>query len=202
MRKRIISLIFTSCISYLGYSQTYKTKYIIDSIPNISNFYVLNSKEIIIDSLNEKLEKKDKFGRDKVIFKSNRSRVYIKNNLNDFEDINDNDFIPLFCNCEIKKDTISIETGWSFYGTIKFNIRLVKNEFAFTIKINDEIIDIQFQKLILDKKPNFEKGEKITGLFIYSTKEQGIKNELIPKTDQINYEGKIYFTCINDIFLK
>ena len=202
LRIVILSFICTFCISYIGYGQKFETHYIIDSIPNIANFNILNKEENTINRSNEILKQKDKYGYDKILFKSNRSRVYLKKYWDDVEDSLANDvkidFMPLYCTCDFKNDTISIETGWSYYGTLIFNIELLKNVFNSKIILNEKIIEMQFQKLILENEPKFKNEDKLTGLLIFKTKKQEIKNEFKNETNQRHYEGKIYFTCITD----
>ncbi len=203
--KIIFAFIYTFSFSLVGYGQKYETNYTIDSIPKISKFYILNSDEKSMDSLNKTQEKKDKFGRDKIVFSNNRSRVFLDKFWDDVEDslvnIANPKFISLYCTCDTKNDTISIKTGWDYYGTFIFKIDLFNNVFDSKIYLNEELIEMQYQKLILDNQPNFKKSEQLTGLLTFKTKKQKITNEFNTESKQRHYEGNIYFTCKTDQFI-
>lgn len=201
MKTNSIGLLFILITSFVS-AQEYTTRYYIDSIPNSIEFFKLDIEEKKLDSLNKIEPQKDKFGLDKSEFIKNRSRLFMNkywNNINqeiNEEGANTINFIPLFCSCEIKKDIISIETGWNYYGLVVFKTEVAKSTFQTKLKLNDETIEMEYQKLILNTQPSFKIGQQLSGLLTYKTKKiiQSTTNTI--ETDQTHYDGKIYFTCI------
>ncbi|MGG9964474.1 hypothetical protein [Ferruginibacter sp. SUN106] len=149
-------------------------------------------------------------------FNNNRSRVYLQsftNNIPDSNDFNRHGSLPMQCNAGMEKDTLIINTGVGFFGGLGFIIKIYKDRYwAYYFEYTDDvkpyklhltdsagasevIVPCKYQYLVLDKKPDFKPGQKLTG-FLTLTTQPYYHLAFGENFDSSYLTGKIYFTCV------
>lgn len=149
-------------------------------------------------------------------FKNNRSRIYFDRVMNKgVEEKIDSSVVKelsLSCTCYLSKDTLKIHSGIGMMGGFGTyinvyqkqanssfyiytdDIKAYKSSLADTAFQNYALVSNQLSQLILDKKPNFEPGEQLSGLLSFKTLpiyERKDKDKL----EQRTIEGRMHFTC-------
>lgn len=207
----------------------FNTVYDVGAIPGVDTFKVYNAMEKrmdegtkqterMADSLLEKeLRKKTSeksVGTRQSYFFYNRSRITMKTFENGKLTPKDKPFdqsAPAVCACQLKGDSILVQTAAGFFGGFGFNIKLHRDNFDLYyfeyidgdyLKANpndtafgrEVMVKSRYQSLILDSKPTFARGQRLTGLAIY-TSEKYYARGLGNAVDTTYVKGKFYFTC-------
>jgi hypothetical protein len=218
-------LLLFSCGNKEIITNRYYENYKVGDIPDLNKFMVYTEEEKRLDSLSAVYQQTiDSFHKSSLAadektnnsFIDNRSRLYLESYTNNIADGNNNDpqhiGQPMPCNCGMDKDTLFVNMGIGFFGGMGFSIKIfnshfLANYFEYTddvkpYKLNladsstDEIsVPAKYQYLVLDKKPNFKPGQKLTGYLTVTTKPYYVRS-VENKYDTSYVTGRIYFTCI------
>ena len=150
-------------------------------------------------------------------FKQNRSRVLLTENVNGKDTVVDKisfDGISSLCECNIKDDTLFIQTAFGMhFAPRRVFVKVFKNNFqAFYHKHNDDYyklfkvslnsnftdkvnIDSKFQYLQFETQPDFELNQQLTGYLTFTSNyfyEKLLPSERLDKKFVI---VKMKFTC-------
>jgi hypothetical protein len=188
MKNKIVLFLFFFT-SFTFSQKNENPKYVIGIIPEKDSFFVLNEEEKKIN--------KDFKTKKTTDFETNRSRIYLDKYYNEKNQTiaDDIDFLPLYCNCSIKKDSVLIQSTWNYYGISGFEIKMDKNKYQSKLIIGSELNEMQFQNLILDNQPSFKEGQQLTGLLTFVSKKRRFPKEGKKGFDEQYYKGKAYFIC-------
>jgi hypothetical protein len=209
----IITISITACQPKSSTSSNFQ-HYKVGPIPNNQQFLSLNAEEQqLVLSIPD-----DNIRSGSGAFKNNRSRIYFDRVMNKgAEEKLDSSVIKelsLSCSCYLSNDTLKIHSGMGMMGGFglyinvyqqqaisKFyiytdDIKPYKSSLADTAFQSYALVSNQLSQLILDKKPNFEPGEQLSGLLSFKTlpiyeRKTEDENTLESRT----IEGRIHFTC-------
>ncbi|TRX38675.1 hypothetical protein FNW52_01105 [Flavobacterium sp. ZT3R18] len=192
-------------MSFLSFAQKKLSFSVVETIPEMESFYQLNREEKNLDTLSKKKQKEyqERFLEDKNDVKSeyfkeledfgnNRTRLILLKFKNEKQELHQDEdgFIPLYCNCDLQKDTLIISSGWNYYGKFGFIIKVNKNSFQAVNYSDEDTIQLKKKDLVLNKQPNFRPNQQLSGILNYET-----EREIVDK-EEYYYSGKMYFTCI------
>ena len=149
-------------------------------------------------------------------YRNNRSRYflqdYIENRLVRNEDTT-SQVMTTPCECYIDNDTIKIRMGIWAFGGFSFALNLYKNQYDITYwedthkqfiykqqlsdaKMMDNItVGMKEQRLVMQAKPAFTIGEKLTGYFDIKTDYYYKAEDENAELKKHNTRGEIYFKC-------
>ncbi len=219
-------------VSTTLYSQTqnsvekkYYSKIKYQDIPNRALFEILSPREIehsqkkSSEKTNQSIKKLPdsitaKYSLDEIKlkyapyeYKNNRSRIFYNVYYNKKKQNKKNYLkkgMDLPCGCQMKNDTLTVVTGFGFFGGLGFASKINRKKFTnyfweysdheyLKLKKEDSIlkksieIGSKYQKMILEKKPKI--GQVLTGYFSIYTKPYYTNNT------KSNVHGEVYFKC-------
>lgn len=226
----VFVFVFTSCKGQIDNDHKYNTKYTIGENRNLNGFATLNSNDTFVDSVMHSYDKKadiiikndpmaKKLGfKKRRDFKQNRSRLLLTENVNGKDTVVDKisfDGISSLCECNIKDDTLFIQSAFGMhFAPRRVFAKVFKSNFqAFYHKHNDDYykpfklslnssfadkvnIDSKFQYLQFDTQPSFEINQQLTG---YLTFTSNVFFEKLLPTERVDKKFvtlKMKFTCL------
>ena len=213
MRVKIVALLLFAAgfVSCGGKSGTGGVRYAIGPMDSARDFAVLRPTEMELDALpGVKLLPGG--------FRNNRSRVYLEEFKNSVREQMDQVFdngAPAVCRGTLSGDTLNINTSIGFFGGYSFLLQIHGDQFNFSFAPSEQekifkdeptdsafksqiIVNSSTQELVLDSKPAFVGGERVTGVVKFTTVHYFVKRagpEETSAVDTVVNLGKVYFTC-------
>jgi hypothetical protein len=154
-------------------------------------------------------------------YKDNRSRYYLQAYTNgqlNPEPFMGIDTLTTDCNCTLAGDTLQIQMGIWVFGGFTVHLKLLGNTFqsiywedtheqpVYKARLGDSILTDNLyvenvaSRLLLDRKPQFRKGESLLGYFTFTTADylqlkypEGTDRETF---NRLKLEGSLHFKCV------
>jgi hypothetical protein len=217
---------FSSCNGQADNDKIYNKKYVTGTVSgfdehlNLSHFQVGTSsrdkeREVRMDSLRAA----DTTGMmtellDKMDFRKNRSRIFIKFYSNGEADTTFNIGVPTGCECTTRNDSLQILFRIGNFSNFGFNLLVTGGEFVseyysysddtkpYKASLSDnEFSDFvsvrsEYQYLVLDQEPIYKAGQQISGYLSFTSGTYYEEKMDADNPDSNFVSSKIYFSCL------